>query len=207
MAQDGAGNREIRAALGESRRLFIACALFSVAVNLLMLTGPLFMLQIYDRVLGSRSQETLLTLTILVAFLFLLMGVLDHAAGGCWPVPARACRRGSTPACCARSWSARWCRPSARCRPPDCATWKRSSGSGPATAPSPSSTRRGRRCSCSCCSPSTGCSACWRCSRDACCWWSRSSTRRARGSCSGRPWTRRRSPSTSSSRSGPGERP
>ncbi len=81
MAQDGAGNREIRAALGESRRLFIACALFSVAVNLLMLTGPLFMLQIYDRVLGSRSQETLLTLAILVAFLFLLMGVLDHARG------------------------------------------------------------------------------------------------------------------------------
>ncbi len=81
MAQDGAGSREIRAALAESRRLFIACALFSVAVNLLMLTGPLFMLQIYDRVLGSRSQETLLTLAILVAFLFLLMGVLDHARG------------------------------------------------------------------------------------------------------------------------------
>ena len=81
MAQDGAGSREIRAALAESRRLFVACALFSVAVNVLMLTGPLFMLQIYDRVLGSRSQETLLTLAILVAFLFLLMGVLDHARG------------------------------------------------------------------------------------------------------------------------------
>ena len=81
MAQDGTGNREIRAALAESRRLFVACALFSVAVNLLMLTGPLFMLQIYDRVLGSRSQETLLTLAILVAFLFLLMGLLDHARG------------------------------------------------------------------------------------------------------------------------------
>ena len=81
MAQDGAGNREIRAALAESRRLLVACALFSVAVNVLMLTGPLFMLQIYDRVLSSRSEATLVTLAILVAFLFLLMGVLDHARG------------------------------------------------------------------------------------------------------------------------------
>ncbi len=55
--------------------------LFSVFVNLLMLTGPLFMLQIYDRVLGSRSVETLVALTILVALLYLIMGVLDHARG------------------------------------------------------------------------------------------------------------------------------
>ena len=44
-----------------------------------MLTGPLFMLQVYDRVLGSRSQETLVALFILVMFLFLLMGVVDLA--------------------------------------------------------------------------------------------------------------------------------
>ena len=81
MTHDRNGDREIRAALGESRRLFVACGLFSVAVNLLMLTGPLFMLQIYDRVLSSRSEATLVTLAALVAFLFLLMGVLDHARG------------------------------------------------------------------------------------------------------------------------------
>ena len=54
-----AGISEIRAALGESRRLFASIGLFSAFVNLLMLTGPLFMLQIYDRVLdvalGRRS--------------------------------------------------------------------------------------------------------------------------------------------------------
>ena len=81
MAESRNGNREIREALAESRRLFLSCALFSVFVNLLMLTGPLFMLQVYDRVLTSRSEATLVTLIAIVAFLFLMMGVLDHARG------------------------------------------------------------------------------------------------------------------------------
>jgi ATP-binding cassette, subfamily C, bacterial len=46
---------------------------------MLMLTGPLYMLQVYDRVLGSRSEATLVALSILVIFLFLAMGLLDHA--------------------------------------------------------------------------------------------------------------------------------
>ena len=76
-SRDGAA--EIRAAFGESRRLFAAIGLFSAFVNLLMLTGPLFMLQIYDRVLTSRSEATLVALAAIVAFLFLMMGLLDHA--------------------------------------------------------------------------------------------------------------------------------
>ncbi|MDE2639341.1 MAG: type I secretion system permease/ATPase [Chloroflexota bacterium] len=73
------GGPEIRAALSESRRLFVSVGLFSVFVNLLMLTGPLFMLQVYDRVLTSRSEATLAALVAIVAFLFLAMGLLDHA--------------------------------------------------------------------------------------------------------------------------------
>ena len=76
-----AGAREIRAALGESRRLFVSIGLFSALVNLLMLTGPLFMLQVYDRVLTSRSEATLVALVAIVTFLFLMMGLLDHARG------------------------------------------------------------------------------------------------------------------------------
>ena len=57
----------------------MSIGLFSVFVNLLMLTGPLFMLQIYDRVLVSRSEATLVALVGIVAFLFLMMGLLDHA--------------------------------------------------------------------------------------------------------------------------------
>jgi ATP-binding cassette subfamily C protein len=73
------GRPELRAAMGASRRLFLGVAVFSFFVNLLMLTGPLFMLQVYDRVLASRSEATLLTLFLLIAGLFALMGVLDYA--------------------------------------------------------------------------------------------------------------------------------
>ena len=44
-----------------------------------MLTGPIFMLQIYDRVLTSRSEATLVALVVFVTFLFLMMGLPDHA--------------------------------------------------------------------------------------------------------------------------------
>ena len=94
---------EIRAALSESRRLFLSVGFFSVFVNLLMLTGPIFMLQVYDRVLTSRSQATLLTLAGITAFLFLMMGIPDHARGGCWPEPERASGRGWTRGCCGPS--------------------------------------------------------------------------------------------------------
>lgn len=69
----------MRAALGRSTGLFVVAFVFSCFVNLLMLTGPLYMLQVYDRVLGSRSEETLVALSALAAGLFLAMGLLDHA--------------------------------------------------------------------------------------------------------------------------------
>jgi len=58
--------------------LFVTVGVFSAVVNILMLTGSLYMLQIYDRVLSSRSEATLLALTLLVAGLFIVMGVLDY---------------------------------------------------------------------------------------------------------------------------------
>ncbi len=75
------GVAEMRKAMGECRWHFTNVALFSVFVNLLMLTGPLFMLQTYDRVLTSRSEETLVALLVLVTALFLLFGMLDFARG------------------------------------------------------------------------------------------------------------------------------
>jgi ATP-binding cassette subfamily C protein len=73
----GAG--ELRAARSDQRKLLWAVGLFSVFVNLLQLTGSLYMLQVYDRVLGSRSESTLVALSVLTLFLFILMGVLDLA--------------------------------------------------------------------------------------------------------------------------------
>lgn len=78
---DRDGARELRQAMFPEVSSFVSVGLFSVFVNLLMLTGPLFMLQVYDRVLGSRSEETLVALLILVAGLYGLMGILDYARG------------------------------------------------------------------------------------------------------------------------------
>jgi len=76
-----AGVSELQGARAASRQAVITAFLFSALVNLLMLTAPLYMLQVYDRVLVSRSEETLVALSFLMAFLFLIMGILDHARG------------------------------------------------------------------------------------------------------------------------------
>ncbi|MFP4449354.1 MAG: type I secretion system permease/ATPase [Rhodosalinus sp.] len=75
------GLDELRAARRENRGYFWLIGIFSFFANLLMLTGPIYMLQIYDRVLGSRSVETLLALSLLVAFLYGIMALLDYARG------------------------------------------------------------------------------------------------------------------------------
>lgn len=74
-------NQEMRNAILNGRRYIVFAFIFSFFFNLLMLTGPLFMLQVYDRVLSSRSEETLAALFVLVSGLFLLMGLLDFARG------------------------------------------------------------------------------------------------------------------------------
>ena len=75
------GAAELAAVRREGRALYWAVAVFSFFVNLLMLTGPLYMLNVYDRVLGSRSLETLIALSVLVAFLYGMMGILDYVRG------------------------------------------------------------------------------------------------------------------------------
>ena len=59
-----------RSALARLRRSFVQAALFSAAINLLMLTGPLYMLQIYDRVMASGSVATLMGLFVIVVVPF-----------------------------------------------------------------------------------------------------------------------------------------
>ncbi len=67
----------MRAGVDAARPLLMRAAIFSAAVNILMLTGPLYMLQLYDRVLSSRSMPTLAVLTLLVVGLYAAMGFLD----------------------------------------------------------------------------------------------------------------------------------
>jgi PrtD family type I secretion system ABC transporter len=68
---------ELAAALSACRRAFYAIAMFSGMSNILMLSGALFMLEVYDRVLPSRSVPTLVALLILVAGLYAAQGVID----------------------------------------------------------------------------------------------------------------------------------
>lgn len=56
---------------------FIAAAVFSFVINMLLLTPSLYMLQVYDRVLGSRSEETLLMLTIILGVALLVVSALE----------------------------------------------------------------------------------------------------------------------------------
>ena len=67
----------LRAALGKYRGGFIAIAVFSSLVNILMLVSPVYMLQMYDRVLTSASAETLLMLTLIAVFLLACFGLLE----------------------------------------------------------------------------------------------------------------------------------
>ena len=67
----------LQSAMASIRRTFWAVGGFSCVVNILMLTGPIFMLQIYDRVLTSRSVPTLIALAGLVVALYLFMGIVD----------------------------------------------------------------------------------------------------------------------------------
>lgn len=72
------GRDELFSAQSGQAPLLWATLAFSTVVNLLQLTGPLYMMQVYDRVLGSQSEATLIALTGLIAVLFLGMGILEH---------------------------------------------------------------------------------------------------------------------------------
>lgn len=69
---------ELRTVVKASRGVFFSTFFFSCLVNILMLTGPLFMLQIYDRVLGSGSVPTLIALSVIVFFLYAYYGFLEY---------------------------------------------------------------------------------------------------------------------------------
>src|SRR5215831_2727087 len=68
---------ELSTALESCRNAFFSIALFSGMSNVLMLTGAIFMLEIYDRVLPSRSIPTLVALIIVATFMYGALGVLD----------------------------------------------------------------------------------------------------------------------------------
>src|SRR5882757_6086695 len=63
--------------LRESARRMIGIALFSGVINILMLSGSLYMLQVYDRVIPSRNIATLFGLSLMVLLAYLMQGYFD----------------------------------------------------------------------------------------------------------------------------------
>jgi PrtD family type I secretion system ABC transporter len=64
-------------AVSAARSALIPAGIFSLFINMLALVSPLYMLQVYDRVLSSRNLMTLLFLTIIAVFLYLVYGSLE----------------------------------------------------------------------------------------------------------------------------------
>lgn len=76
-ADEGVLNTEVGKALLRSKRAFIGVGIFSAVINVLMLTGPLYMLQVYDRVLASSSMSTLVAISVLMALMFAFVAVFE----------------------------------------------------------------------------------------------------------------------------------
>ena len=83
--------RQTAAALGSSRLATVirtfkhelwAIALFSAVINVLMLSPTLYMLQVFDRVMISRSELTLLVLTLIVLFFYGVQALASGTARG-----------------------------------------------------------------------------------------------------------------------------
>ena len=71
----------LKRAMKACRRVWMSVALFSACLNMLMLSVPLYMMQLYDRVLATGNVDTLLALTAMVAGALLVLGLLDALRG------------------------------------------------------------------------------------------------------------------------------
>jgi PrtD family type I secretion system ABC transporter len=73
----GVQKKELMAVLLSFKRTFVTIGLFSFVVNILMLVPTIYMLQIYDRVLTSRNQDTLIGLSVIMIAMFFVVGFLE----------------------------------------------------------------------------------------------------------------------------------
>ena len=70
-------DRDMFGIVGSLRQYFLTALAFSLAINLLYLAAPLYMMQVYDRVLSSNSEATLAMLTVMVLVAFSTLAALD----------------------------------------------------------------------------------------------------------------------------------
>jgi len=76
-ANKGPKNPLLRDTIAACGKAFAVIAVFSMFINLLMLTAPLYMLQVFDRVITSRNTDTLVMLMLIAGFALLTMAALE----------------------------------------------------------------------------------------------------------------------------------
>src|SRR6266699_390343 len=69
---------DLASALRACVSALVGIVIFSGLMNLLTLAGPIFMLQVYDRVVPSKSVATLLGLALMVILLYAALGFFDQ---------------------------------------------------------------------------------------------------------------------------------
>lgn len=74
-------NPELRSVAHQLRSYYAVAGLFSLAVNLLYLAGPIYMLQVYDRVMSSGSVTTLVMLSLILLLAYFCLAGLDMVRG------------------------------------------------------------------------------------------------------------------------------
>lgn len=77
MKPHAAPQSELRNVIRSFKKTFIVIGVFSFVINLLMLVPSLYMLQVYDRVLASRNETTLLMITLITLGMYLLLSALE----------------------------------------------------------------------------------------------------------------------------------
>ena len=70
------------------RREFLLVGALSMVANLLMLTPTIYMLQVYDRVMASQSELTLVAVSLLTLFLFAVMAVAERLRASLINIPS-----------------------------------------------------------------------------------------------------------------------
>ena len=70
-------NPLLKETLDKCSRVFVVIAVFGLAINLLMLTSPLFMMQVFDRVITSRNTDTLMMLLLIAGLALMTMSLLE----------------------------------------------------------------------------------------------------------------------------------
>ena len=95
-ARSGSRTNTLQEALQTCRRAFVTVGVFSFAINILMLASPIYMMQVYDRVLTTGHRETLLFLTMFLTVVSDL--TIAIAVGAATGLALRLLRREVEPA-------------------------------------------------------------------------------------------------------------